>query len=295
MLDGARIFHINVNCTDLERSRRFYVDGLGFSEGTRTTPSTTRPGTAFGLERARWDAWILVGAKGFEGGAVDLLEWQEPAAVGAPPATLYERGFQRIGVLVPDLAEWSRRIAAHGGEVWSAPVAHQLPGGREIPLVFASDPDGVAIEVIQAGGPALAFIAVTVDDIERSVAFYTSLGFVQRDTFASDADDGSHVRVEGRVAFEEAFLTAPAGGEVTLILVAFSAPATVSSAPRPANAVGMARLAMVVPDLDAAVNALPVPTLSEPVTMPMGPGLPDLRFVCFRGPDGELLELIETP
>jgi hypothetical protein len=29
--------------------------------------------------------------------------------------------------------------------------------------------------------------------------------------------------------------------------------------------------------------------------MSMGPGLPELRFVCFAGPDGEVLELIEQP
>ena len=29
--------------------------------------------------------------------------------------------------------------------------------------------------------------------------------------------------------------------------------------------------------------------------MAMGPGLPELRFLCFAGPDGEVLELIEQP
>jgi hypothetical protein len=29
--------------------------------------------------------------------------------------------------------------------------------------------------------------------------------------------------------------------------------------------------------------------------MAMGAGLPELRFVCFRGPDHEVLELIESP
>jgi hypothetical protein len=29
--------------------------------------------------------------------------------------------------------------------------------------------------------------------------------------------------------------------------------------------------------------------------MSMGPGLPELRFVCFPGPDGEVIELIEEP
>ena len=28
-LDGARLFHVNVNCSNLERSRRFYTEVLG--------------------------------------------------------------------------------------------------------------------------------------------------------------------------------------------------------------------------------------------------------------------------
>ena len=100
MLDGARIFHVNVNCSDLGRSRAFYVDGCGLTAAARTTPEHAQPGIAFGLDRARWDAWILVGANGFDGGAIDLLEWQEPTPTGAPPAALFEHGFQRIGVRV---------------------------------------------------------------------------------------------------------------------------------------------------------------------------------------------------
>src|SRR5689334_21820798 len=94
VLDDARIFHVNVNCADLARSRRFYVEGLGLTEGVRTAPAAAGSGDAFGLERAWWDAWILVGSKGFEGGAVDLLEWREPSPAGHAPANVYTRGFQ---------------------------------------------------------------------------------------------------------------------------------------------------------------------------------------------------------
>jgi catechol 2,3-dioxygenase-like lactoylglutathione lyase family enzyme len=295
VLDGARIFHVNVNCADLGRSRRFYVEGLGLTEGVRTAPAAAASGDAFGLERAWWDAWILVGSKGFEGGAVDLLEWREPGPAGHAPANVHTRGFQRLGIRVPDLDAAIAGVTAAGGEIWGEPHAHTAPDGREIPLVFVNDPDGVAIEVMAIGGPALSFVAVTVADLERSVAFYTSLGFEQRATFGSDNPDGANLRVDGRVAFEEAFLTAPGGGDITLILVAFAEPATVDAGERVANEIGIARLAMVVPDLDAAIASLPVATISPAVEMPMGEGLPDLKFVCFRGPDGELLELIEAP
>ena len=97
----------------------------------------------------------------------------------------------------------------------------------------------------------------------------------------------------------EVVFTAPGGGEVFVIAAGFEAPPARRSRPRPLNALGLGRMAFLVTDLDAATAALHVEAdvelVSEPVTMAMGPGLPDLRFVCARGPDGEVLEYIEQP
>ena len=60
----------------------------------------------------------------------------------------------------------------------------------------------------------------------------------------------------------------------------------------------MWRTALLVADLDAAyaeLGRLGIATISPPTAMAMGPGLPELRFLCFAGPDGEVLELIEQP
>ena len=297
MLDHARIFHVNVNCSDLERSRAFYVDGCGLGDGARTTPERTQPGTAFGLDRARWDAWILVGTQGFDGGAVDLLEWQEPAPTGTPPHALTEAGFQRVGLSVRDLDHAIEQAAALGGTVWSDPNVHHAPGGNDIRIVFVSDPDGTALELVEGDGRGLLFVAVTCVDLVRSVAFYWSLGFEELARFGSAHESGAHLRVDGPVAMQEVLMGAP-DGHVHLLLAAFEEPAARPSSPRPANALGIWRVALLVPDLDDAVAALRgagIALLSEPAAMAMGPGLPELRFVCFRGPDQEVIELIEQP
>ena len=82
------------------------------------------------------------------------------------------------------------------------------------------------------------------------------------------------------------------------MLVGFRTPHSEPTAPRPANTLGMWRTAFLVADLDAAVAELArarVDMISPPVAMAMGPGLPTLRFMCFRGPDHEVVELIEQP
>jgi lactoylglutathione lyase len=298
MLTDAKFFHVNINCTDLARSRRFYTDGLGLTDGVRTRVDTAQPGDAFGLDEARWDAWILVGPRAFEGGAIDLLEWQTPPPDGSAPGALNEQGFQRIGVSVPDLDATLTAIAAAGGAAWSAPKRHDLGGGRSVRLVMVNDPDGVAIELIEGRPSALSFVAVTCADLERSRAFYERLGFSIVARFRSGGDDGSHVHIVGSYAMDEIMLQAPAAGDVTLLLVEFSHPVLHPVAPRPANAVGMWRAAFVVADLDAAYRAITeagIAPISPPMAMAMGEGLPELRFFCFRGPDGESLELIEQP
>jgi catechol 2,3-dioxygenase-like lactoylglutathione lyase family enzyme len=296
-MDGARIFHVNVNCSDLDRSRRFYADAIGLDAAVRTTPATVQPGTAFGLDRARWDAWILLGASGFDGGAVDLLEWQEPRPIGTAPQSFATTGFQRIGFTVPDLDATTARVVAGAGAIWSDVHAHEI-AGRTVRLVMANDPDGVAIELIEGDGPRLSFVACGCTDLERSVGFYAALGFREVARFPSRSDDAAHLRLDGAVAFDEVMLAPPGGGEVSLILIGFTEPEIERAAARPANALGAWRLALVVDDLDTACRApaaAGATMLSNPVEMAMGAGLPELRFVCFRGPDHEVLELIEQP
>ena len=297
-MHDARIFHINVNCTDLERSRRFYADALGLDAAVRTTPDTAQPGAAFGLETARWDAWVLVGEHGFDGGAVDLLEWQDPLPTGAPPPSFVTTGFQRLGVAVTDIDEAVARVAGLRGEIWSDVQAHALANGAAVRLVMGNDPDGTAIELIEGNGPRLAFVSVGCTDLERSLGFYTALGFTEVARFAPTPADAAHLRIDGPAAFDEVMLAAPGGGEVHLILVGFRMPEVVSAPPRGANTLGMWRLALLVDDLDhscAQLADLGVETISPAVAMAMGPGLPVLRFVCFAGPEGEVLELIEQP
>ena len=232
-MDDARIFHVNVNCSDLARSRAFFAEAFGLDAAVRTSPPTAQPGTAFGLDRAWWDAWILVGANAFEGGAIDLLEWREPRPVGAPPASFLECGFQRVGIGVPDLDAAVDRIGRLGGRVWSEPTAHALPDGSHVRLVMANDPDGTAIECIEGAATRVSFVAVCCSDLEYSLAFYRALGFEERACFASDTADAAHLHLPGPMGMDEIMLSAPGGGEVRLVLVGFRVPLRASCARSP--------------------------------------------------------------
>lgn len=155
MAVGAEgVIHVNVNCTDLARSLRFYRDDLGLEPVTRTAPTSPQDGAAFGLETAQWDAYIMGGPARFARPVIDLLQWiVPPPAPGRPLGDLAASGFRAI------------RVGAPEG-----------PHGRH------RDPDGTAVDVVP-GDPGLSGVVVACTDFERSRRFYEDVlataGFVE--------------------------------------------------------------------------------------------------------------------
>jgi catechol 2,3-dioxygenase-like lactoylglutathione lyase family enzyme len=147
------------------------------------------------------------------------------------------------------------------------------------------------------GPTSLSFVAVCRGALARSIAFYERLGFAEVARFRSEHDDAAHLRIDGPLAMQEVVLAPPGGGEGVYIVVGFERPGAEAGAARPANTLGIWRVAFSVADIDAAAAALQAAgaaLLSPPVEMAMGPGLPLLRFVCATGPDGEIVECIEN-
>jgi len=167
-------------------------------------------------------------------------------------------GPEGFGATVVDLLEWKQPPPAPrppGSALGFRRLRVSAPGAAARSLV---DPDGTLLDVEPGrGGPT--GVVVACSNVARSKAFYTEV--------------------------------VPLGGFVVLLQAHGAAPA-----PPAANTVGIWRLALGTDDIDADVAALGgagVECLSPPAEMSMGPGLPDLRFVLFPGPDGEMLELIE--
>jgi hypothetical protein len=161
---------------------------------------------------------------------------------------------------VVDLLEWKEPLPAPrptGPTLGFRRLRVSAPGAAARAVV---DPDGTALDVEPGrGGPT--GVVVACSDRARSAAFYREI-----------------VPLEGFVSLVEERGAARAPGA--------------------ANTVGIWRLALGTDDIDADVAALAgagVACLSDPAEMSMGPGLPELRFVLFPGPDGEMLELIERP
>jgi len=299
----SQVFHVHVNCSDLERSLGFYRDLLGLTASTHTRPEAPQDGAAFGLDRAQWDAWILHDERGFGAGmVVDLLEWQVPRPTGRPNGAA-DLGFNRLGFYVADLDAVYTRMVAAGVRTFGAPHVTVVEGSDPIRTVVVEDPDGMLVELVGVGIDRVGFVAIGTADLARSRAFYEDvLGFRPMFDRAPTRQPGDQLGLDGEIEVTAAYYDDPRGeGAVMVELVELLDPGPAGRggpASGHANQLGMFRMALLTDDIDrdhADLVARGVRCLTPPAHLEMGPGIPPLRALMFFDPDGTVLELIEPP
>jgi catechol 2,3-dioxygenase-like lactoylglutathione lyase family enzyme len=298
--------HVNVNCSDLERSRRFYGDALGLVASAHTRPAAPQSGAGFGLPGdALWDAWILDDPRGMgSAAALDLLRWEEPPPVGRPPGVAPATGIHRLTYAVAALDDVLPRLAAAGGR--ALPIATVTRGRRRVRLAWVLDPDGSVIELVEdpecAGAVQARAVSVVCRDLDRSIAWYRSvLGLEVRTREDGASVPGEAFAVPGNARWDAAELELPGrAGHYALRLERWHEPPTVERAPAVANQLGPFRLAFLVDDAHAWHAELArrgVSCTAPPVWLDMGPEIPidGLWALFFFDLDGACVEMIQTP
>jgi catechol 2,3-dioxygenase-like lactoylglutathione lyase family enzyme len=133
--------HFGLCVRDLERTLRFWCDGLGFAVAERY-----EIGDEFGkaLEvEGRVDCVSQFIRK--EALAIELLWYRSPGAIGAPAARRYQLGLTHLSLYVDDVAAATKQLIACGGTL--LPSTHTENAAIEI--VFVEDPDGVRVELMR--------------------------------------------------------------------------------------------------------------------------------------------------
>ena len=140
------IFHVNVNCSDYERSKAFY-ENLGF-QSVLDLPTGGDAKLARGLAMPNCEgrASIMMLDPGQPRQArLDLIEWTNPRDERPPYEHLARLGINRIALWTIDLQGEYERLSADGVEFLSAPEAL----GEHTSFVCLKDPDGTIIELIE--------------------------------------------------------------------------------------------------------------------------------------------------
>lgn len=138
------VSHIGLCVSDLERSMRFYCDGLGFA-----TQEVHEVDNLFAdaLEVQR-DVVLTSQFIRKDGMAIELLHFRSPGTVGSPSTHRNQLGLTHLSFVVPDLEQAAAALVAAGGTVL-APTRVKDPN---VDLMFLSDPDGTRIEIMQYVG-----------------------------------------------------------------------------------------------------------------------------------------------
>jgi len=295
-MNTLKILHANVNCSNFEASKAFYMM-LGFTPLIETDVDVSDPAEAAGLNMPPYQLHAAPMTLG-DGYIIDLIQWTNPYDPSAPYSGFYHLGLGSLSLTTTNLAADMAVLDAHG-VTYAGPFATERPAPNS-QLISFRDPDGTWIEVIQLGHvptggtpnssgetyiTGSARTNINCSDYEASRNFYEMLGFgVQQEVV--DGTPGTPFYLQAAV------MTLPQGP--TLNLERFIDPYDPEPPYAALNHIGISRVAIETEDLDADVQMLKnkgVQFYSDPI-IPSGP-FSFLRYVCFEDPDGTVIELVE--
>ena len=140
--------HVGLCVRSLERSMRFYCDGLGFEAAERyELDSHALPGLERALEAPN-DVVMVSQMIERDGVRIELLEFSEPRVTGSPSARRTQLGFTHLCLFVADVDAAAERLTEYG-----ALVLDQTRASVGTEILFVMDPDGVRVELMR-GEPA---------------------------------------------------------------------------------------------------------------------------------------------
>ena len=150
MLPIARITHVGIGVSNLERSLRFYRDLLGFTwehelevEGEPTDTLLRLRGTKLRAEYLTRD-----------GVRIELLHFASPPAPPRPERPMNQYGLTHLSFRVTDMDAVLDAIRAAGEKVLEETVV-RFPEWQSGACMIV-DPDGQLIELVQAPGDPAA-------------------------------------------------------------------------------------------------------------------------------------------
>ena len=132
--------HTGLCVTDLDRSLRFYCDGLGFEKAN--TYHLTR-------QIAEVDPPVDVTAQFIQLGAleIELLAYASPAVIGEPSRRRNQLGLTHLSFIVDDVEARALELEAAGGTILPE-TRNDTTDPNSERILFVADPDGTRIELM---------------------------------------------------------------------------------------------------------------------------------------------------
>jgi lactoylglutathione lyase len=132
--------HVGLCVTDLERSRRFYTEALGFTFASSLQPPDGVCSTLLAVAEPVGLTAVYLTSGTF---VLELLHYERDGNPAPAGRVMNEPGLTHLSLTTSDLPATLELVRAHGGEV----VADSDVGVA----VMVRDPDGQLVELLRGG------------------------------------------------------------------------------------------------------------------------------------------------
>jgi len=141
--------HVNINCSNYQRSLDFY-QMLGFEEVWKVPPTNTpEVAAAVGMSPYKVNGAIL-SLKGAQPPVlIDLLQWQQPSDESPPYAHLHHLGLARLALKTTDIEADYAYLKEQAVDILSVPATVKMDNGHGSHFFCFKDPDGSYIELVE--------------------------------------------------------------------------------------------------------------------------------------------------
>jgi lactoylglutathione lyase len=139
------VSHAGLCVSDLDRSVRFYTEGLGYELAEAYDVGDEVAATLEVPKGVVLRSQMIVK----DGSKIELLGWRAPAPRGQPSSSRNQMGLTHLSFHVQDMAVVEAKLVELGGSVLESTRTHIDMGEVTIDLLFLADPDGARIELIE--------------------------------------------------------------------------------------------------------------------------------------------------
>jgi catechol 2,3-dioxygenase-like lactoylglutathione lyase family enzyme len=299
-VSARRFLHCCYCCYGVDEAARFYSEVFGITPRMRSSREPM-DGTQMGFPGdVRTDTCFLYDSRGPRvSPAIEIQEWLDPATTGEPYTDTTNVGLHALGIAVSDVESALTRATDLGATV----LGRTDPDGAVTPgSALVRDPAGIVIDLVEEPGAEhrgrLAHLRATCSDLDRSLEWYTALGFDATTPTRHARMPGEAFGLGAEAVASAARLRLP-DEPFELVLAEWHEPRSGGAAYGSGNHAGLYRFAIAVDDTRAAHASLTEAglTRSPPprvVALP-GTNVPDMWIAFLTDPDGLTIELVERP
>jgi catechol 2,3-dioxygenase-like lactoylglutathione lyase family enzyme len=142
-LDDPAFSHLGICVADVDRSLRFYCEGLGFEAAEAyDLDDAMAPGLAEALEV---ESPVVLRSQMITKGPqkIELLGYGQPTVIGVPSASRGQLGLTHLAFTVADVEATAAALVEVGGT-----RLDHTKASVGIEILFVADPDGTRIELM---------------------------------------------------------------------------------------------------------------------------------------------------